>query len=137
MIRLLHVTVAVMAGISAVCLPAVAHAEESVTYVVESADIGMVNNIQYFDGTRRILLLNVALPWRTTVSVANPRSLGFDGAEVRTDWRPASRPGKFVLTRIYFGETLICENGLDVGNAACYGSTTFNSDTDIHPATDF
>jgi hypothetical protein len=119
--------VSVLTGISAVCLSSVARAEESVTYVVDSADIGMANGIEYFDGTHRVLLQNVALPWRTTVSVANPRSLGFDGAEVRADWRPAARPSKWVSARIYFGNTLICENALDVGNAACYGSSNFRS----------
>lgn len=127
MVCLRHVMVSVMTGISAVCLSPVAHAEESVTYVVDSADIGMANGIEYFDGAHRVLLQNVALPWRTTVSVANPRSLGFDGAEVRADWRPAARPGKWVSARIYFENTLICENALDVGNAACYGSSNFKS----------
>jgi len=127
MIRLRHVMVSVMTATAAACLPSVAHAEESVTYVVDSADIGMANGIEYFDGTHQVLLQNVALPWRMTVSVANPRSLGFDGAEVRADWRPAARPSKWVSARIYFGDTLICENSLDVGNAACYGSSNFKS----------
>jgi hypothetical protein len=127
MIRLRRVIVSMITGISAVSLPSVAHAAENVTYVVDSADIGMANGIEYFDGARRVLLQNVTLPWQTTVSVANPRSLGFDGAEIRADWRPAARPSKWVSARIYFGSTLICENALDVGNAACYGSSNFKS----------
>ena len=127
MIGLRQVLAWVMAGVSAVCLSPAAHASENVTYVVDSTDIATANGIEYFDGTHRVLLRNVALPWRTTVSVANPRSLGFDGAEVRVDWRPDARPSKWVAARIYFGNTLICENALDVGNAACYGSSNFKT----------
>jgi hypothetical protein len=55
-----------------------------------------------------------------------------DGAEVRADWRssiaaPVWRPGKWVTVRVYIGKTLRCQNTLDVGNAACYGSTSFQS----------
>ncbi len=132
MIRLQRVIVSVIAGISAVWLAPAAHADETVTYEVVSGDIA-VANIEYFDGSVRQSLQNVALPWRTTVKVANPRSLGTDGAEVRADWRssiaalPVWRPSKWVTARIYFGNTVRCENTLDIGNAACYGSTPFNN----------
>jgi hypothetical protein len=110
-------------------LAPVARAAESVTYEVASDDVGVVDGIEYFDGTRRILLQNVPLPWRTTVQVANPRSLGTDGAEVRANWY-TGQLNKFVMVRIYFGDTVRCENALDLGNAACYGSTSFSTAID-------
>lgn len=109
-----------------------AHAGESVTYEVVSESVANASNIEYFDGAARQLLENVPLPWRTTVALANPRSLSTDGAEVRADWRssiaaPVWQTGKWVTVRIYIGDTLRCQNTLDVGNAACYGSTGFQS----------
>lgn len=125
--------VTALVGAAAVVAPvSVAHAYESVTYEVVSANVAAVSNIEYFDGTARRLLENVPLPWRTTVAIANPRSLSTDGAEVRADWRssiaaPVWQTGKWVTVRIYLGDTLRCQNTLDVGNAACYGSTGFQS----------
>ena len=117
-----------------VCWPALmatrtAHGSASVTYEVLSGYAAAVN-IEYFDGTMRRSLSNVPLPWRTSVALANPRSLGLDGAEVRADWRssiaaPVWRPGTWVTVRVYIGSELVCENSLDVGNAACYGSASF------------
>ena len=110
----------------------VARADESVTYEVVSDSVGVVDGIEYFDGSARQLLEHVALPWRTDVTMADPRSWGTDGAEVRADWRssiaaPVWRPGKWVTVRVYIGKTLRCQNTLYVGNAACYGSTSFQS----------
>lgn len=104
----------------------VANAQVGVTYEVVSADIGAAN-IEYFDGTMRQSLLNVPLPWRITVPVADPTSVGFDTAEIRADWRWAAAPNRWVTTRIYFGDAIRCENTLDVGNAACYGTTPFRN----------
>lgn len=109
-----------------------AHAGENVTYEVVSDNVANASNIEYFDGAARQLVENVPLPWRTTVAIANPRSLSTDGAEVRADWRssiaaPVWQPGRWVTVRIYIGDTLRCQNTLDVGNAACYGSTGFQS----------
>lgn len=121
-----------LGGISAAAPAPIAHADESVTYEVVSDHVSAATNIEYFDGSARRLVEDVPLPWRTTVTIANPRSLSTDGAEVRADWRssiarPVWQPGKWVTVRIYFGETLRCQNTLDVGNAACYGSTGFKS----------
>ncbi|WP_301123927.1 hypothetical protein [Mycolicibacterium fortuitum] len=109
-----------------------AHAGENVTYEVVSDNVANASNIEYFDGVARRLVENVPLPWRTTVAIANPRSLSIDGAEIRADWRssvaaPVWQTGKWVTVRIYIGDTLRCQNTLDVGNAACYGSTGFQS----------
>jgi hypothetical protein len=128
--------VPVITGICAVSLAPAAHAAESVTYEVASSDIPTAT-VEYFDGTARQQLQDVPLPWRTTVTVADPQSWGTDGAEVRADWRPGHVPigplgapglaSKWVTVRIYFGNTVRCENTLDVGDAACYGSTPFNN----------
>lgn len=120
---------AVLAVVSAGGLAPVAHAAEPVTYEVTSDDVATVDGIEYFDGTRRILLQNVPVPWRLTVQIANPTSLGFDGAELRANWY-TGRLGKFVMVRIYFGDKVRCENALDLGNAACYGSTGFSTAID-------
>lgn len=124
---------AVLVGAAAVVAPVpIAHADESVTYEVVSDNVATANNIEYFDGAARRLLANVPLPWRMTVPIANPRSLSTDGAEVRADWRsqiaaPVWQTGRWVTVRIYIGDVLRCQNTLDVGNAACYGSTGFTS----------
>lgn len=127
------VTAALAAGVTAVVLAPVAGAEDdSVTYEVVSEDVGALD-IEYFDGSARQLLHNVPLPWRTTVTMPNPRSLGTDGADVRADWRSTIagrvtwQKDKWVTVRVYIGDTLRCQNTLDVGNAACYGSTSFKS----------
>ncbi|ORA33199.1 hypothetical protein BST20_23115 [Mycobacterium branderi] len=119
-------------GISAVVLAPAAHAEDKVTYEVVSSDIATAN-IEYFDRSQRKVLDSAPLPWRTSVMVVKARSASTAGAEVRADWRssiaalPVWRPSKWVTVRIYYQEKVICENTLDVGNAACYGSTPFKS----------
>lgn len=136
MIRLPRVIASAITGICAVWLAPAAHADESVTYEVASSAIPTAN-IEYFDGNVRQALQDQPLPWRTTVTIANPRSWGTDGAEVRADWRPGHVPigplgapglaGRWVTVRIYFGNTIRCENTIDVGDAACYGATSFNN----------
>lgn len=136
MIRLPRATVSAITGMCAVWLAPAAHAADSVTYEVASTDIPSAN-IEYFDGTVRQELHDVPLPWRTTVTVANPRSLGQDGALVIADWRPGHVPigplgapplaGRFVTVRIYVGNTVQCANTIDVGDAACYGASAFDN----------
>lgn len=121
----LAVITVVVAGWSA----PIARADQRITYEVTSADVGMASGIEYFDGTRRILLQNVSLPWRATVQIADPTSLGTEGAEVRASWY-TGQLNKFVTVRIYFGDNVRCENTLDLGNAACYGSTPFTTAID-------
>jgi hypothetical protein len=127
-----RLTASLITGTTAMALAPIAHADESVTYEVVSDSVPVAGGIEYFDGSRRQLLQNVPLPWRTTVKIANPQSLAFDGAEVRADWRstiaaPVWQPGRWVTVRIYIGDILRCQSTLDVGNAACYGSTPFKS----------
>jgi Mycobacterium membrane protein len=129
--RSLFTMVALATCVTAVLEPPTAHADDTVTYEVISADVATAN-IEYFDGTVRRTLNNVSLPWRTEVRIADPRSLSFDGADLRADWRasiaaPVWQPGKWVTVRISIGTTHVCENTLDIGNVACYGSTSFKS----------
>lgn len=130
--RKLLIVLSTVTGVCAVMLAPAARADSSVTYEVVSDSVGVADNIEYFDGSVRQRLEHVRLPWRTGVAIANPRSLSTDGAEIRADWRssiaaPVWRPGKWVTVRVYIGKTLRCQNTLDVGNAACYGSTSFHS----------
>lgn len=132
MIRNSPIMTALVSAASVAAPVPTAHAGETVTYEVVSDTVVNASNIEFFDGASRQLLENVPLPWRTTVAIANPRSLSIDGAEVRVDWRssiaaPVFQTGKWVTVRIYIGDTLRCQNTLDVGNAACYGSTGFQS----------
>jgi hypothetical protein len=127
------VAAALAAAAAAGALAPVAGAEdENVTYEVVSEDVEALD-IEYFDGSARQLLQDVPLPWRTTVTMPSPRSLGTDGADVRADWRSSIagrvtwQTEKWVTVRVYIGDTLRCQNTLDVGNAACYGSTSFKS----------
>ncbi|OBY32540.1 hypothetical protein [Mycolicibacter kumamotonensis] len=120
-----------VAGISVVAPNPVACADDNVTYEVVSDSVTSAN-LEYFDGMTRRSLEDVPLPWRTEAAISNPRSWATDGAEIRADWRksiatPVWRPGKWVTVRIYIGNQLRCQNTLDVGNAACYGSTSFKS----------
>ena len=103
-----------------------AHAAVPVTYEVVSAAIGSAN-VEFFDGHARQALLKVPLPWRTTVVLDNPASLGTDVAEIRADWRWAAAPNRWVTVRVYFGSIVRCVNTLDVGNASCYGTTGFDN----------
>lgn len=123
----LRLTLAMLlAAGAALSTAAPGRADTVVSYEVVSNNIGWAN-IEYFDGVRRQVLLNVPLPWRTTVSLARPTSVGFDTAEIRADWRWAAAPNRWVTARVYFGDQLRCANTLDVGNVACYGTTEFDN----------
>ena len=122
-------------GVFAVVSAPAARASDTVTYEVFSDSVGAAN-IEYVDHSGRKSLENVALPWRTDVTVASVRSTSIDrDAEVRADWRPnraiAGTPngffGHWVTVRVSFQGKVICQNTLDVGDAACYGSTNFKS----------
>lgn len=132
MIRIRLIIVSLITGISSVVVAPVARADDNVTYEVVSNDVAKAN-VEYFDHSARRALNGVPLPWRTDATVPNAHVPSINGAEVRADWRdsiatlPAWRPNHWVTVRIYFQGNVMCENTLDVGDAACYGSTTFRS----------
>ena len=136
MIRIQLMVPALIAGTYSVVPNPVARADDSVTYEVVS-DVVPMATVEYFDHSERKVLTDVPLPWRTNATVLDARSASTDGAEVRADWRPAAcdarywcpeaRPNRWVTVRIYFQGTVLCQNTLDVGNSACYGSTTFKN----------
>ncbi|WP_081231596.1 MmpS family transport accessory protein [Mycobacterium avium] len=135
MMRIQLTIASLIAGVSALELAPAARADDTVTYEVFSDSVG-VANIEYLDHSGRKALENVPLPWRTDATVVSARSTSIDdGAEVRADWRPnraiAGTPNGFanhwVTVRVSFQGKVICENTLDVGDAACYGSTNFRS----------
>jgi hypothetical protein len=122
-IRSQFIAFPLIAGIFALVVAPVARADDTVTYEVISSYVAAAN-VEYFDLGARKALESVPLPWRTNATVGSAHS---NDAEVRADWRPAARPSKWVTVRIYFRGNLLCENTLDVGNSACYGSTPFKS----------
>jgi hypothetical protein len=136
MIRNRLMMISMITGISAISLAPSAYAQDTVTYEVVSNDVAEAT-VEYFDSSERKVLAAVPLPWRTSVAVINARDPSTDGAEVRADWRPRvcdgrawcpeARPNNWVTVRIYLHGKVICESTLDVGNAACYGSTSFKS----------
>jgi hypothetical protein len=124
MMRLYLMIICLTSVILGVTTAPSARADDTVTYeVLTTSDIPAVN-VEYNDVSRRLTLQQVPLPWRMNATVGNPRS---NDAEIRADWRPLAKPSKWVIVRIYYRGSLLCQNTLDVGNAACYGSTTFKS----------
>ncbi len=116
-----------MAAAMALCLPVLAHpaqawADDLVTYEVVSDDI-QIANIEYQDVTGRASVESVALPWRTDAVVRTVRGAPPDGSQVRADWRPSAAPTRWVSVRIIYQGKVICQNTLDIGDAACYGIT--------------
>lgn len=114
-------------ALTAVCVAALlnsptAWAEDVVVYEVVSNDIRMAN-IEYQDSTGRISAQGVTLPWRTDASVRTVHGPPPTGSQVRADWRPSAGPAKWVTVRISYQGKVICQNTLDVGDAACYGIT--------------
>ena len=102
--------------------PPLAHADDVVTYRVES-DIVSTMNVEYVDQTGRRLLEGVPLPWRLDVDLDDAKGPLGHGAQVRADWRPAAWPGRWVRVTIESNGKLLCQSTLDIGNATCYGNT--------------
>ncbi|BCZ22008.1 hypothetical protein MTY59_18630 [Mycobacterium senriense] len=109
-------------SISALINPSTARADESVTYEVVS-DVITVANIEYEDSSGRVAIPNVPLPWRIDATIASVKAPPPSGSQVRADWRPTAGPSKWVSARIFYQGKLLCQNTLDVGDAACYGIT--------------
>ena len=102
--------------------PGSAAAGEVVTYEVVS-DTVAVANIEYQDPTGRRTVEGATLPWRIDAparAVLDPPPMG---SQVRADWRPSAAPTRWVSVRIVYRGKVICQNTLDVGDAACYGAT--------------
>lgn len=121
MLRVYLTIISLITCIPAVAMAPAARADDSVTYEVASSDIA-VANVEYSDLSGRKALENVALPWRTNVTVVNPRS---NDTNLRADWHPAAGRYKWVTVRVYAHGNLLCETTLDVGDAECYGSGTY------------
>jgi hypothetical protein len=113
-------TIALCVGVLA--HPTAAWADDRVTYEVVSDNIA-VANIEYQDVTGRASAQSVKLPWRTDAEVHTVRGAPPDGSQVRADWRPSAAPTRWVSVRIIYQGKVICQNTLDIGDAACYGST--------------
>ena len=107
---------------AALLWPTAAWSDDSVTYEVVSADIHTAN-IEYQDITGRISAQQVPLPWRIDTTVRGVRSEPPQGSQIRADWRPTAAPTRWVSVRIIYHGKVICQNTLDIGDAACYGIT--------------
>lgn len=94
----------------------------AVTYEVVS-DVIRTANIEYQDAHGRIKVPGVALPWRMNVVLRTPLASPPKGSQIRADWRPNAAPTRWVTVRIIYRGKLVCQNSLDIGNAACYGAT--------------
>lgn len=105
---------------SAVVSAPVARADQSVTYEVISDRVATAD-LDYFDGATRQRVQNVALPWRTTVSMANPGVKARLAADWRRDKTALWQPGGWVTVRLYIDGTPGCEVTLDIGTAICNG----------------
>ncbi|CAJ1584599.1 hypothetical protein [[Mycobacterium] wendilense] len=102
--------------------PAVAWADELVTYEVVSDHIDTVN-IEYQDVTGRLWAVHAPLPWRIDANVRAVRDAPPHGSQVRAHWREKASPGRWVTVRVIHRGEVLCQNTLDLGNAACYGIT--------------
>lgn len=99
-----------------------AWADDVVTYEVVSDHVG-VATIEWQDIAGRMVAHRVSLPWRADVTVRSAEAPPPEGSQIRADWRPSRAPARWVTVRIFYRGELICQNTLDVGNAACYGAT--------------
>jgi hypothetical protein len=115
-------TVLLALGIPQWVSPSAAWADDLVTYEVVSDYVSMAN-IEFQSSDGRASVDDAVLPWRTDAIVRVVRGAPPDGSQVRADWRPASAPGRWVSVRIIYHGNVLCQNTLDVGNAACYGIT--------------
>jgi hypothetical protein len=109
-------------GLPVLTHPGAAWADDVVTYEVVSDDI-QIANIEYQDVSGRASVESVTLPWRTDVMVGSVRGAPPEGSQVRADWRPSAAPTRWVSVRIIYQGKVICQNTLDIGDAACYGIT--------------
>ncbi|SRX79603.1 hypothetical protein [Mycolicibacterium parafortuitum] len=108
--------------LSSVGSPANAWADDVVLYEVLSGQIA-VANIEWQDATGRRYTPGATLPWRAAVPVQAPLGPPPNGSQIRAEWRRNAWPAKWVTVRISYRGKVICQNTLDVGNAACYGAT--------------
>lgn len=102
--------------------PAIAGAEEPVTYEVVSAHI-QVADIEYQDVAGRLWAVRAPLPWRMDAVVPAVQEAPPTGSQVRAHWRSVAVPGRWVTVRIIYRGKVLCQNTLDLGNATCYGIT--------------
>lgn len=127
-----------LVGVGAFAAAPIARADDTVTYEVFSDFVPVVAGVEYRDTAGKHNIRDVLLPWSLSVPVADALSPDDTGAELRADWRPPFRTaatvgrvlqGQIVTVRISFRGQVLCENSLDVGNAACYGGVPHRSRT--------
>ncbi|OBH50408.1 hypothetical protein [Mycobacterium sp. E2479] len=119
MIRGLRVMIALIMGCSeAVGAPAIARADESVTYEVlaQSPSLTAVD-AEYTDGAGQVAVQNVSLPWRMNATVPDAHSVD---TTIRVTW-PSPVRYKWVIVRIFTRGSMLCESIADKGETTCTG----------------
>jgi hypothetical protein len=111
--------IAVIMGLSAAMVrPAVAHAEEFVTYeVLAQSPFLTAADVEYTDLVGQVALQNVPLPWRMNAAVADAHSVD---TTLRVKWQSPVRY-KWVIIRIFTRGSMLCESIADNGETTCTG----------------
>ena len=119
MMASLRVMIAVIMGFSAAMVrPAVAHAEEFVTYeVLAQSPFLTAVDVEYTDLVGQVALQNVPLPWRMNAAVADAHSVD---TTLRVKWQSPVRY-KWVIIRIFTRGSMLCESIADNGQTTCTG----------------
>jgi hypothetical protein len=119
MIRGSRVMIALVIGCSAaVGAPAMAHADESVTYEVLAQSPSLTEvDVEYTEGPGQVAVQNVALPWRMNAAVADAHSVD---TTLRVTWQSPVRY-KWVIVRIFTRGSMLCESIADQGETTCTG----------------
>ncbi len=120
MIRGLRVVIALIMGCSAaVGAPAIARADESVTYEVlaQSPSLTAVD-AEYTDGAGQVAVQNVSLPWRINAAVADAHSVD---TTLHVTWQSPVRY-KWVIVRIFTRGSMLCQSIADKGETTCTGT---------------
>ncbi len=101
---------------AALVSPAIAHADEFVTYeVLAQSPFLTAVDVDYTDLSGQVALQNVALPWRMNAAVADAHSVD---TTLRVRWQSPVRY-KWVIVRIFTRGSMLCESIADAGDTMC------------------
>jgi hypothetical protein len=119
MIRSLRVMIALILSISAsVSAPAMAHADDSVTYeVLAQSPFLTAVDVEYTDSAGQVAVPNVPLPWRMNAVVPDAHSVD---TTLHVKWQSPVRY-KWVIIRIFTRGSMLCESIADRGETSCTG----------------
>lgn len=115
----LRVMIALLIGFTAtVIAPAVAHADDVVTYeVLAQSPFVTAVDVEYTDLSGQVALQDVALPWRMNAEVADANRVD---TMLHVTWKSPVRY-KWVIIRIFNRGSMLCESTADKGETTCTG----------------